>query len=115
MEKPFDFAYGFKSYCKSINERFSKLEGFLRSRPNINRNIFTPFGNQFLPPSKTFPLKGYPILYPLKQKDLCYYDPRCIMASGLMFDDIIINIIRNKKLERHNEEDDFFLQIFKTT
>ena len=29
MQKQFVFAYGFKSHCTSINERFSKLEGYL--------------------------------------------------------------------------------------
>ena len=32
------------------------------------------------------------------------------MSGSLMFDDIIVNILRNKKLECHDEEDDFFLQ-----
>ena len=34
-KKPFEFAYGFKSHCTSINENFSKLEGCLQSLPNI--------------------------------------------------------------------------------
>ena len=38
-------------------------------------------------------------MYPFKQKDICGYDPRCMMSSGLMFDDIITNIIRNKKYD----------------
>ena len=46
-------------------------------------------------------------MYPMKQKDLCDHDPRCIMSSGLMFDDIIIDIIRNKKLAHPTEENDF--------
>ena len=45
-------------------------------------------------------------MYPLNQKDLCDYDPRFIMSSGLMFDDIIMNIIRNNKLEQPIEEND---------
>ena len=36
-------------------------------------------------------------MYPMKQKDICDYDPRCIMSSGLMFDDIIMGIIKNNK------------------
>ena len=51
-------------------------------------------------------------MYPLKQGDICDYDPRCILSSDLMFDDIIVNIISNNKLARHNEENDFiFTQI----
>ena len=105
---PCEFMSGFKSHCTSINERFSKLGGFVHSRPKIKRNTFPPFSNEFLPPSKTISLTVFPIPFPLKQKHLCNYDTRCIMSSGLMFDDIIMNIITSNKLERHNEEDDCF-------
>ena len=103
MKKPFEFAYGFKSHCTFINKRFSKWEGCLQSRPNIKRTTFPPFGNEFLPPSKTISLTGFPIIYPFKYKDICNYDPRCLMSSGLMFNEIIMNILRNKKLECHEE------------
>ena len=33
------------------------------------------------------------------------------MSSGLMFDDIIMNILRNKKLKLHGEEDGCFKKI----
>ena len=36
------------------------------------------------------------------------------MSSDLMFDYIIVNMIRNKKLKCHEEEVDYFLQIFMT-
>ena len=62
---------------------------------------FLSFGNEFLPPSRNISLTECHIIYPLKQKHLCDYDPRCIMSSGLMFDDIIMDIIRNKKLSHH--------------
>ena len=103
MKKPFDFAYEFKSQCTSINERFYKLEGCLHSIPKNKIKTFTPFGNEFLPPSKNISLTACPIMYPLKQKYLCDYDPGCIISSGLVFDYIILNIISNKKLARHNE------------
>ena len=98
MKKPFELVYGFKSHLTSINERFSKLEKFLQSRQKIQRNIFPQFINEFLPQSKNS-LTGSPIIYPLKQKDLCDYNTRCIISSDLMFDDIIMNILRNKMLE----------------
>ena len=48
----------------------------------------------------------------MKQKDLRKYDPICIMSSGFMFDEIVIDIIRNKKLGLYNEENDcLFIQI----
>ena len=115
MKKPFGHAYGFKSHCTSINELFSKFEYCLQSRNNIQRNIFQPFGNEFLPPSKNISLTGRSILYPLKHADLFDYDTRCLMSSGLMFEDIIMNILRNKKLYFLDEENACFLQRSRTT
>ena len=40
---------GFKSQCTSINEHFSKLEGYLHSRKNKSKT-FPPLQNEFLPP-----------------------------------------------------------------
>ena len=45
-------------------------------------------------------------MYPMRQKDLCDYDPRCIMYSGLMFDKIIIDLTRNNELPHPTEEND---------
>ena len=103
MKTSFDIEYGFKSQCTSINERLFKLGDCLQSIQSNQRNIFPPFGNEFLPPSRNISLKGCPIIYPLKQKDLCDYNPRCLISSDLMFNDIIINILRNKQLECHEE------------
>ena len=51
-------------------------------------------------------------MYTMKQKDLCDYDPICIMFIGLMFDDIIMDIIRKNKLAHPTEENDcLFTQI----
>ena len=49
IEKPFEFVYGFKSHCTSINELFYELEGYLHSRPKNKINTFPPFSNEFLP------------------------------------------------------------------
>ena len=68
--------YGIKSQCTSINERFSKLEGYLHSRRKNNSKTFPPLGNEFSPQSKNITLKNDHIIYPMKQKDLCGYDPR---------------------------------------
>ena len=45
-------------------------------------------------------------MYPIKQKDICDYDPRCIMYSGLMYDEIIMNRIRNNKFPHPTEYTD---------
>ena len=46
-------------------------------------------------------MKGHPIIYPLKLKDICENNPRCLMSSGLMFYDIIMNKFRSKALQYH--------------
>ena len=102
-KKPFEFVYGFKSQCTYVNESFYKLRVRLHSRQKNKIKSFSPFGNQLLPPSKTS-LTAFPIMYPLRQKDICYCDPRCIISSSLMFGDIIMYIIRNNKLAHHIEE-----------
>ena len=49
----------------------------------------------------------------MKNKDLCDYDPRCIISSGLMFDDIIMGTIKRNVLSYHSTETDcVFTQIF---
>ena len=73
---------------------------------------FPPLGNELLPPSKNITLKNDHIIYPMKQKDLFEYDPRCIMSSSLMFDDIIMGIIsKNKYPHPTTETDCVFTQI----
>ena len=98
MKKPFELEYGFNSHYESINGRFSKLKGCLQSRPKIQRKTFPPFGNELLPPPKNISLTGFPILYPLKHKDILYYYPICLMSIGFMFDNIIMNIPRKNIL-----------------
>ena len=46
MEKQHYNLYGFKSQCKSINERFSKLEGCLNSRRKYGSKTFPPLKNE---------------------------------------------------------------------
>ena len=42
----------------------------------------------------------------MKQKDLCYYYPRCIMSSGLMFNDIIMGTIKINEFPHPTAEKD---------
>ena len=39
-------------------------------------------------------------------KDICDYDPRCIISSGLMFDDIIMGTINRNVLSHYTAEMD---------
>ena len=92
MKKTHDFKYGFKSQCTSTNEQLSKFEGCLNSIRKNKSKTFTPIGNEFLPTSKNIKLTNYHIMYRMKHKDICDNDPRCIMSSGLMFHEIIMDI-----------------------
>ena len=47
---------------------------------------------------KNITLKKDNIIYPMKQKYLCDYDPRCIISSCLMFDDIIMGTIKRSHI-----------------
>ena len=62
---------------------------------------------------KKITLKSNHFIFPRKNKDICDYDPRCIMSSGLMFDDIIMDNIK-RIVSSHNhtaEHDCVFTQI----
>ena len=67
--------------------------------------IYPPFGMHSYLHRKII-LKGNPIIYALKKKYICGYNPRCFVSSGLLFDNIIVNMIRNKELECHKKEVD---------
>ena len=54
----------------------------------------SPLQNNFLPTSKKITLKSNHFIFPMKNKDICDYDPGCIMSSGLMFDNIIMDNIK---------------------
>ena len=55
-------------------------------------------------------MNGQQIIYPLKQKDICDYNPRCLMSSGLMLDDIKMNLCRNKAVRQYVEVVDGYLK-----
>ena len=67
---------------------------------------FPPLENECLAPSKNITLKKNHIIYPMKQKDLCDYDPRCILSSGFMFYDRIMGAIKRNELPHHHAETD---------
>ena len=51
-------------------------------------------------------------MYPMKQKNLCEYYSGYIMSSSLMYDDIIMGIIRNSEFPHPTKEKDcIFTQI----
>ena len=114
-EKQHNILYGFKSQYTSINWRLSKFEGCLNSRRENESKAFPQLTNEFLPPSKNISLKKDHTIYPMNQKDLCDYDPICIMSSGAMFDDIIMDTIKWNEFPHLTAETYFVLQILVLT
>ena len=50
------------------------------------------FYNDFLASSKQIKLSTRDYIFPIKQEDICDYNPLCFMSIGLMLDDIIVNL-----------------------
>ena len=97
----------FKFNCPSINKRLNKLEVYLQSR-KTKSNIFSPPQKDFLPPSKKNTLKKKNTNFPMKNKDFCDHDPRCIMSCGFIFDDIIMDYMkRNQSSKKIKQGSDF--------
>ena len=79
----------------------------------MKSKTFEPLQKVFLPPSKTITLKKNHIIFPIKNKDICDNDPRCIMSSVLMVDDIITDHIKTTQSSKEytEEHDCVFTQI----
>ena len=50
------------------------------------------FDNKILASSKQLKLCPRDIIFLIKQEDICDYNPRCLVYSGLILDDIITNL-----------------------
>ena len=50
------------------------------------------FDNYFLSSSNQIELKSTDFIFPIKQDDICDYNPLCFMSNGMMLDEIIMNI-----------------------
>ena len=84
--------FNFETNCSSIKQRFKKLGDGLLSKIGKNKHTFPIFDNDFLASSNQIKLKSTDYIYPIKKDDICDYNPLCFMSSGIMLDDIIMNI-----------------------
>ena len=82
----------FETNCSSIKQRFKKLWDDLLSKREKNKHTCPIFDNDFLASSNQMKLKSTDYIFPIKQDDICYYNPLCFMSSVIMLDDIIMNI-----------------------
>ena len=48
--------------------------------------------NEFLASSEQIKLCPRDYILPIKQGDICYYKPLCFISSGLMLEDITMNL-----------------------
>ena len=82
----------FETICSSIRQRFKKLGDGLLSKMGKNKHTCPIFDNDFLSSSNQIKLKSTDFIFPIKQDDTCDYNPLCFMSSGMMLDNIIMNI-----------------------
>ena len=89
----------FETNCSSIRQRFKKLGGGLLSKRGKNKHTCPIFYNDFLASSNKMKLKSNDFFYFIKQDDICDYNPLCFMSSGMILDDIIMNIFTQSTIE----------------
>ena len=57
-----------------------------------NKHTCPIFDNDFLASSNQIKLCTTEYIFPIQQDDICDYNPLCLMSSGMMLEDIIMNI-----------------------
>ena len=77
-----------------------------------NKHTCLIFDNEFLEYSKQIKLCIRYYIFPIKLGDICNYNPLCFMSSGMMLDDIIMNIFTQstKNTTKANQEQFFQIQ-----
>ena len=111
----------FETNCSSIEQRFKKLGDDLLSKIGKNKHTFPIFDNDSLASSNQIKLKSTDHIFPIKRDDICDYNPLCFMSSGMMLDDIIMNIFtqstkntnKAKQEQFFSRSKDFVIQLFK--
>ena len=82
----------FETNCSSIRKIFKKIGDGLPIKRGKNKHTLPIFENYFLASSNQMKLKSTDYIFPIQQDDICDYNPLCFMSSGMMLDDIIVNI-----------------------
>ena len=103
----------FETNCSSIKQRFMKLGDGLLRRRGKNKHSWPIFGNDFLASSNKIKLCTTDYIFPIKQDDICDYNALCFMSSGMMLDDIIMNIFTQSTKKSTSEHQKHLLSIFK--
>ena len=86
-----------------------KLGDGLQSKRGKNNHTCPMFDNDFLASSNQMKLCTTDYIFPIKQDDICDYNPLCFMSSGLMLDNIIMNIFtESTKKSNTSHQEHFF-------
>ena len=65
---------------------------------------------KFLASLKQIKLCPRDFIFTIRQEDICDYNPRCLMLSGLMLDDIIMNLFTDFTQKKRFSEEGFIFQ-----
>ena len=82
----------FKTNFSSVEHQYKKIGDSFNKIRGENNHTCPMFDNEFLGYSKQIKLCPRDYIFPIKQEDVCDYNPLCFMSSGLMLDDIIMNL-----------------------
>ena len=75
-----------------------------------NNHTCPMFDNDLLASSKQMKLCTRDYIFPIKQDDICDYNPLCFMYSGLMLDDIIMNLFTDSTKNSTQSQQKHFFQ-----
>ena len=75
-----------------------------------NKNTRPMFDNKFLAYLKPIKLCTRDSIFPIKQEDICDYNPLCFISSGLMIDDIIMNLFTDSTEQTMESYQKLFFQ-----
>ena len=74
-----------------------KIGDCFQKKGGMTKHTCPMFDNDFLASSKQMKLCTTDYIFPIKQDNICDYNPLCFMSSGLMLDDIIVNLFTDGK------------------
>ena len=84
--------YMFKTKCSSIEHQYKKLGACFNKKKDKNKFKCPIFDNKLLSSPKKLKIGHRDFIFSIKREDMCNYNPRCFMSSGLMLDDFSMNL-----------------------
>ena len=102
----------FQTNCSSNKKWYMKLGDGLQRKRGKNKHTCPMFNKYFLASSNQIKLCTTDYIFPIKQDNICNYNPLCFMSIRFMLDDIIMNIFTESTKESTTpHQKNFFFQI----